>query len=921
MHQQARIPSRVSTPSSPRSSNSRPREAFGGSSRTQSGSGTVIQEGIGIADTSDGRSGPSKDSVKKLDQIIQNFYSKAATLILKSRMKVTPQLTSTRSRPEPKRNKWFQIDTEEIIDFKDELQIWKTCGGFEQRPPPMIIEVYLDASRLSKGQSLVIHDEDGKRWDVAEALSTLDTSSDNPVDLQKRRSEVVLERWRIELKGSSMSEADDFGPILPTIYKKSIVFFRSLFVATLILPTFKFAQQSISKRVHPSLDVRCRILTSETEYRGFDPVRHPLYESREQKDVAADYIFGDLEVPVGRFYASVTYRHDCTFRVADSESLLSSHFVGIDEYYFKPSVPQRDGRSRDYFPDVGSLPSRQAREAQDVHQTYGSLSTFHGDGAMGTSPISALRAIKPVGSEASSPTESIPSSQPRHVPYSLPISTKIPSSNRPSLRTTDHGRRPSISFNPFKTGSLSGSSPLARPLEGESPASPSATRPPGPSVLAHGRKPSSLTQGMAASLRGGPPSTDTAASSSPKPVVSGRFSSSFTHRRGRLSFGGGVGASKPPEDDQGSSGKQSLASSVAQPGSGLLTEAGGSSGSLQQDQDDIADFLKALDSKKTLQSFESPKKGESSTARKTVVQLSRFQMMKESNTALTESMTSSIHLHRSSSSSSRQLTSVPGMVPASLSTASSPGKPLSPHTPHTPAIPSRLSENSIIDYPSAAQVAPRRADLAIPESIEDTPVSQEGTTAIDIPLSPRLPHGGRSSSVAIRDRSVVDEANITYAAERRSLSLGNDEGEPPTLSALLSRNANIAEAALEPSPSIMGTGGTDMLREASSSVEKDVKPPGGLLTGMSNSPRRRYIGLRQGQTPPSSASGSMAGPNRRYSGAGGVGDDEVFLFDMSELGGARRSTDEGRGGGGAGSSTKGERGTYVGSRGSSRSGW
>src|SRR5690606_3403303 len=119
------------------------------------------------------------------------------------------------------------------------------------------------------------------------------------------------------------------------------------------------------------------------------------------------------------------------------------------------------------------------------------------------------------------------------------------------------------------------------------------------------------------------------------------------------------------DDEQGSSGRQSLASSVAQPGSGLLAEPGTSSDSLQAEEDNISEFLKALDSKKTLKSFEQPKRGESAT-NKTVAQLSKFHMMKDSNNALTESMTSSMQMHRSSSSSSRQLASVPGMVaPAS----------------------------------------------------------------------------------------------------------------------------------------------------------------------------------------------------------------------------------------------------------------
>lgn len=762
----------------------------------------------------------------------------------------------------------------------------------------MVIEVFLDSSRLGKGQSLVVVDEHEKRWDVADALSTFNISADSHGGTRAQESEVLLERWRIELKGSSLSDAVDFGPILPTIYKKSIVFIRSLFTMTRQSPVHRLAHHSLGKVVPSALEVRCRILTSETDYQGFDPIRHPLYNGGG--DVVQDTVFGDLELPVGRLYASVTWRNNCAFRVEDSESLLSSQ-LGMTDFDFEPSVNQRNSRGRAFVPEPGSLPHRTTRGEEGVIQPIASAGTFHGYVATGTSPISTLRNYKPPGSDSSlSPPESLSSRTTRDVPSSSPIKGPL-TSGRQTIRQT-HERRPSI----FKAGSLSGSSPLARnPEGGDSPASPqSITRPSGATVFTHGRKPSSLTQGMPASLRGGPP-PDQAFSSSPKPGGSSRFSSSFSgiaqHRRARPSFGGN---SKLGDDEQGSSGKQSMSSSVAQPGSGLLPEAGASSGSLKQDQDDISEFLKALESKKTLQSFDDRKGESSSTGRKMAVQLSKFQLMRETNTALTESMSSSMHLHRSSSSSSRQLMSVPGMAPASLSTASSPGKPLSPHTPHTPAIPSRLSENSIIDYNTTAHTRQRPADVAIPET------TSERTNAIDIPLSPRIPRGGRPSSVAMRERSMLveDDPDAAFVDGRRTMSAGNDDGEPPTLSALLSRNQSGTHTAFEATTQIRADA-VGIARQRSISLEKDEKIPGSFLTGLSASPRRRYLGLGRGQTPPPGVSGSQSG---RYSSSltrpaatPDGADDEPLVFDISEIGQGRRSLEEGRGGTSGGSSRTG----------------
>ncbi|KAH8882130.1 hypothetical protein GQ53DRAFT_462458 [Thozetella sp. PMI_491] len=933
MHQQSRHPPRTASPASnPQTNPSRtnnPRDPLGVPARTRTGSEAMAAQDGGptAADAGDGpspgagletASGPSRETVKKLDQIIQNFHYKAAVVIIQSRINAN---ASGARRSEPKKaNKWFQLDTDDIDDFRDELRVWKTSGSFENRPPPMIIETYLDASQLAHGQSLVVVDDNGKRWDVLEALNTSESSIDGSNRSQRRTTEIVLERWRVELRCIPNDSNDDFAPILPTIYKRAIVFFRSLFTATRALPAWRYAQQVQTKGVHPALAVKCRFYTTEPEYSPLDPdlLRHPLFDGRE---AVTDYMFGDLEVPVGRLSASVTYRNDVNFRVDDSESLLSSRFMGVDEHLFRPSIPapqRREHGRRDSYAEAGSVPSGPySRAAPGPQQTYGSLSTFHGEGALATSPLTALKAVRAVGSDTSSPPGSVPASVEPDPPHSLPIRGH----SRQSIRSIDGmARRPSVSFQPFKAGSLSAS---PRPGD-ESPASPHS-RPATLSGLTHARNRSSLTAEMAA-LRGTPPPAAAGPTDIPpvvgSPKPTSRYSSSFTHRRGRLSFGG---QSKAGDDDAGSSGNRSLSSS-AQPGSGLLAEAGGggSSGSFQTD-DDISEFLKVLDSKKTLSSFEPTKKGESSTAKRTNIQLSRFQLMRDSNNALTESMTSSMQLQRSSSSSSRQLHNVPGMVnPASMSVSSSPGKPLSPHTPHTPAIPSRLSENSIIDYQAPGR-RPRPEVLATEEEEDEPPVSQQGTTPMDIPLSPRLLHTSgnrRSSSVAQQHRlSGTGAAEDDSDLVQRSVSLGADDREAPTLSTLLGLQG--ANDSVSPTSGLQPAAD---IRPTSSSAERDEKgtSPGG---GLAPPYRLRYGSSTRGgvgrATPPQSSKGSFSGA--RYTGmmnrAGEeVADEEPLVFAMSELErDSRRSLEEGRGGSASGMGSG--QGRAFEPRGTTKRGW
>ncbi|KAK1834149.1 class E vacuolar protein-sorting machinery protein hse1 [Podospora conica] len=848
MHQQPRHPPRVASPaSSPQTNPARtnnPREAIASTSRARAGSEAMGSDrgrrSIEVEGGDGGSLGFSKESIKKLDQIIQNFFHKTSTLVLQSRLGLIPP--GGRKPEERKPNKWFQIETEDTDDFKDELRVYRMSGAFENRAPPMIIETYLDASRLSSSQSLVIVDEQGKRWDVLEALNSSETSSDDSrtgrgQQRQKRNTEVAL----------PFDMREDFGPQLPTIYKRSIVFFRSLFIATRIMPCFKYSQQALAKGSNPVLEVKCRVLTADPARGGIDLLRQPLYDG--SRDVVTEYALGELDVPAGRFCASVAYRNDYNFRVDDSESLLSSRFMG-----------GRGHARRESYAEPGSLPARRQHRMgpQEVQQqTYGSLST----------PISALKAVRPMGSGESE---------------SVPIRGSV---GRPPLRNADgSSRRPSVSFQPFKAGSLSGS---PRIPDSEVPSSPQSY--PRPSPLSRPGNRSSLTAGMASSLRGPPavPQEVPQVTGSPRPAS--RYSSSFTHRRNRPSFGG----QSKGDDDQGSSGKQSLSSS-AQPGSGLLTEAGGaaSSGSFATDDDNISDF-------------EPNKKGESSASKRTAAQLSKFQQMREANNVLTESMTSSMHLHRSSSA----------MVGAA--------SPLSPHTPHTPAIPSRLSENSIIDYQpdqdrnnnNGQRRRPLRHAAIIPTEEEDadneTPVSQGGATAIDIPLSPRLlqaPDNNttattagnrRASSVAQGGHRASTGPDDSADIAQRSLSLGADDRleVPPTMSELISfRNDVVTSSSL----GLLQPAADIRMAEEAAPREGEAKGEGespGLLAG-AQFRGVRYAGGRSraaGQQGGSSR-GSFSGGRFGAGARGEEGDEEPLVFAMSELERpSRRSLEDGEG--------------------------
>ena len=798
----------------------------------------------------------------------------------------------------------------------------------------MIIETFIDTQDLTNNQSLVAVDEQGRRWGVEEALRKSQTTSTG-TSTRSKRLEVIVERWIVRLGERPGDIPRDLKTILPHTYKNSVVLFRSLYACSRLLPAWRYGKKLFKDRSPtktPKLKFRILQNTQPLQEHGRDNLSLPLFHGHEE--VLEKFTFDPVDSPAGALSIAVTYRSHCDFRVVDSEAFLSSRFMGMDEDYFEPSLGRgheaeiqeriRSGRGTTR---VGSLPqSGKGRPALSDHgQAYGSMSTFHQPGLpAGTSPISALRAARAVGSE--SPEDTIPRKEPPN--------TRSAQGSRSSLRSADGisgvGRRPSVSFMPFKSPSLSASpsqaeqstssmprgslgknSPLAALAEARAPSAPGS----------FGSVPPRVSGNVSDQLN--PPSL----SSSPRLGQPVRYSSSFGHRKSKLSTGG----SSRTEDDN-SSGKASITSSNAQPGSGVLAEGGGtSSGSIQTDDDNISDFLKMLDQKKDLKSFRTTSDQAASVAstKRTSAALNKFQRMKDSNDALSNSMYSSLHVHRSSSSSSRQLSSVPPMVAGtSGSTSSSPGKPISPHTPHTPTIPSRLSANSTIEYthrrPDRHSDPPSRSTGT--EARQDSRNARDPSTgAIDIPNSPRPSHPNyrRSSSAAHQSRAVYEDDDL-FPFGMRSASLGVDDRPPLSLSALAGlQDAETHDESAVAVPSVeeqeyafgpmfnpSDRGQAAMGHDRSSSFERREAASSVPSRGVYRP--RIGRGSGRGGTPPQGSSSSLV---ERGSASGGSSDhrggrlsftrppstfeeEEPLLFAMSDFDAtqqSRKSLEEGRG--------------------------
>lgn len=803
----------------------------------------------------------------------------------------------------------FNVVLPDSEELQQQLTHWKVMDAVSGQHPSLCIEIYLDIQGLSHKQSLVVHDDEGKRWDAASALNAAEAASRSSRRTSKP-TQLILERWKINVGDKNLVHPTELNDPLPNVYKKAVVTFRSLFAHLRLMPAFRYNKVIAKQPANsPALKLKYRITDGDDPQSPYvDTLNLALYPSREP--VTENIEFKPTNTPVGPLCVSVQYRASCDFSVDDSESLLSSQFQGLDDTYFEQKSRQVPG----------SLPANQLNPKQtpDLGQAYGSLSTFHQNPPPGTSPISALRAARDM--PTSSPNES--------PPQKLPPNHRTAQGSKSSLRSADapqYQRRTSVSFQPFKAGSLSSSPALA----GAIPPSPSSSlgRPSSslgrnatPSALNQPRNRTSLTALPQTALRAPSLPNETAiassASSSPKPAPISRYSSSFGHRRSKFSSGGG----SKTEDENLSSGKGSVSSSVQRGSDTLNDGTGGSSGEVKTDDDDISDFLKLLESKKDLKSFN--RSDNASRMQKTTAQLSKYQRLRDSHIQLSDSVSSSTMLHRSSSSSSRHLSSVPAMIAGtSVSTASSPGKPISPHTPHTPAIPSRLSANSIIEYePRRSRSRPGRTTRE-PDSTnveEQSEGEDQNGNAIDIPSPHPWNYARRSSSVAQQNRNLPEDEPDMFGV--RSASLPAEEVDRArdlqritsadlTSSGLFAQTELLASASRD-NQAVDNDSRDDLPRPSSTS---NIPPKRGPYSGVS----RGRGGFFSHSSSTSLSTGGTSSTERqsRYNfnsrAAVGLDDDEPLLFQMSEIsaGGSRRSLEEARGGSNTGSGSK--RGSYF----------
>jgi autophagy-related protein 13 len=575
------------------------------------------------------------------------------------------------------------------------------------------------------------------------------------------------------------------------------------------------------------------------------------------------YNLGGVDCPVGFISVDVTHRDNCEFRVDSQESLLSSDFMNQDEYFFQPSLETRNSHR------TGQLPYTTGREPSSAP-----TSGLSRPGPSVQQPINGLPVTNLATGERriqhARNAPSISSGSPLD-----PTSSSYRSARESnlSLRSIENAaRRSSVSFSPFKTGSVA-SSPGAGVVGSRVSSGTSIPMRSRPSAGAGGPLPQRMSMPTPIdSSQSGHPS-----SGSPRPS-SMRFSSSFTNRPPRFS---GASINKADEDGA-SSGKGSVSSSSNAWTANFPDDSGHS---ITEDGKKISDFMKLLEltEKKGLKSFEQ---------KATVDPLSRFKKLRDTHAALSDSIIEPLNQSQTQQQQRSQPQQRPLSYPSasglnsSLSSSTSPQLfQISPHTPHAPVIRSRLSEGlSAAD----AGLSEGRGSFHHRPRTESTsePVSSSAIP-LDIPSSPRH----RTISSFRRPNSLVQNKAVTDALEdlddpatafanagRQSASLGTVDTAPVSLARMREDATN---APIDRPRDGAGINTTSNLGATTTSGSSPSSSLRGRLSA-------RGRGGWSGQNSGSASGGSGMRP-------GGFDDDDL-LFTMSEDVMERRRISEEAGG-------------------------
>lgn len=275
-------------------------------------------------------------SDKEIIELIDKFFVKSTSLICAakcSRYHIASDLAPQFDE------EWLLSETDEDLELPEIVQEW---SGFDGRKdlPPLVVETYLNLRRVDPSQWVTLKDDEGNVWNVCKGT---------------KKSEIVLERWLIELDKNSAS----FKSHKPTVEESSsfpgqlVLLFRYLYTLIQLLPASDLhAALCKATDVHgvsSPIDVSTRILDGSKPIlsKGRIGLSKPIistYSNVVNESNVPSHLEQRKITPVwtkfGLLRISVSYRHDCRFDVHDAEE------ENPNNHYISEPTPRRLSANR-----------------------------------------------------------------------------------------------------------------------------------------------------------------------------------------------------------------------------------------------------------------------------------------------------------------------------------------------------------------------------------------------------------------------------------------------------------------------------------------------------------------------------------------------------------------------------------------------
>lgn len=226
------------------------------------------------------------------------------------------------------------LQNEEVIKIWQNLDVNLLLDSTSKQPPPLVIETYLDLINLELNQNLYI-----KKNSSGSPLATSFANNNDQITAATlvckggKKSEVVLERWLLELDASDSTpdalhfntydaNASADSSLEQFISDKFLIFLRYLVSLLKVLPAQELYERLINEEKtgkFPSIKVCTRILDGSKPIlsKGRIGLSKPIITSSEshleQKNVIP------LETDLGLLRVNVSYRRNVNFFVADQQ--------------------------------------------------------------------------------------------------------------------------------------------------------------------------------------------------------------------------------------------------------------------------------------------------------------------------------------------------------------------------------------------------------------------------------------------------------------------------------------------------------------------------------------------------------------------------------------------------------------------------